>query len=442
LIDDSSKMSSLPAEPKLLGRRPEILMIAVAFLLRVAFMVAWHTYRFADSPGHFAFGFETGSIAGAIARGEGFSSPFGVPNTGPTAWLAPIYPYMVAAIFRLFGLFSTSSAVVILTINSCLAALTCWPIYRIGNQVFGRTVALIAGWTWAAAPFFFRWAITWVWDTSLSALLTAVAVWIVLDSTQLSWRRWAALGVFAGFSSLVNPSLLTLFPLLAIWAAWKLRRATAAAAGQLLLFLLLMVMVISPWLVRNRVVFGKWVFLRSNAGFEFCLGNFGGAPGVPWGGGHPTGNPGMMNQYRRMGEIPFVEMKQKLALHWVNAHRLDFARTTLQRVADFWDGGELRYERDPPWHPWMVLATSAPALLGLMFATLRRFRNLGPILIVMLVYPIPYYVTLTAPRFRHPIEPFMVILMGYFAVLMYEELQAALATRKAKTQVLTEELMS
>ena len=83
-----------------------VLMIISAFVLRMLVMFIWRTYRFPEAPNHFGFGFETGSIAGAIARGEGFSSPFGVPNTGPTAWIAPLYPYLVAGVFKIFGQFS------------------------------------------------------------------------------------------------------------------------------------------------------------------------------------------------------------------------------------------------------------------------------------------------------------------------------------------------
>ena len=142
------------------AERPEAMIVA-ALAMRIAFLLVWQTYRFPEAPNHFGFGFETGSIAGAIARGEGFSSPFGVPNTGPTAWLAPLYPYLLAGVFKVFGLFSTPSAIAILTINSLFAAFTCWPIFRIADRIFGRTVALISGWTWAVVPFFFRWAITW-----------------------------------------------------------------------------------------------------------------------------------------------------------------------------------------------------------------------------------------------------------------------------------------
>jgi len=51
---------------------------------------------------------ETGRIAAHIASGQGFSSPFHEP-TGPSAWIPPVYPYLLAAIFRIFGVFSRGS---------------------------------------------------------------------------------------------------------------------------------------------------------------------------------------------------------------------------------------------------------------------------------------------------------------------------------------------
>ncbi|MGB6897028.1 MAG: hypothetical protein WBE12_00435, partial [Candidatus Acidiferrum sp.] len=48
---------------------------------------------------------ETGNIAAALARGAGFSDVFRT-NTGQTAWLAPVYPLIVAATFKLFGVFT------------------------------------------------------------------------------------------------------------------------------------------------------------------------------------------------------------------------------------------------------------------------------------------------------------------------------------------------
>ena len=58
-----------------------------------------------------------GRIAASLASGHGFSSPFG-PQTGPTAWEPPLYPYLTAGVFLIFGIYSKASAFVLLTLNS------------------------------------------------------------------------------------------------------------------------------------------------------------------------------------------------------------------------------------------------------------------------------------------------------------------------------------
>jgi hypothetical protein len=51
---------------------------------------------------HAAFGAEMGWVARSIASGHGFSSPF-FPSTGPTALMPPLFPYLLACVFRVCG---------------------------------------------------------------------------------------------------------------------------------------------------------------------------------------------------------------------------------------------------------------------------------------------------------------------------------------------------
>jgi hypothetical protein len=53
--------------------------------------------------GSYLVGQETGSIAASIAAGQGFSSPFYAPS-GPTAWVSPVFPYILGAVFKLMAL--------------------------------------------------------------------------------------------------------------------------------------------------------------------------------------------------------------------------------------------------------------------------------------------------------------------------------------------------
>src|SRR5581483_11759740 len=89
--------------------RQVLWMALSAFLLRFALIFILRTYIVPPviappSPvgPDFNFGFETGSIAASIATGHGFASPFGT-QTGSTAWIGPVYPYLCAAIFKMLG---------------------------------------------------------------------------------------------------------------------------------------------------------------------------------------------------------------------------------------------------------------------------------------------------------------------------------------------------
>ena len=106
-------------------RTSPYLIAAVALLLRVGWIVIGHTYRFKTTDNNFGFGWEMGSIGASLASGHGFSNPFGAV-TGPTAWEPPLYPYVIAGVFQVFGIYSRASAFVLLALNSVFSALTCF----------------------------------------------------------------------------------------------------------------------------------------------------------------------------------------------------------------------------------------------------------------------------------------------------------------------------
>jgi hypothetical protein len=129
---------------------PWVIVIA-ALALRIALMGVGHTYRISAAKDHWRFGAEIGRIARSLAQGHGFSSPYWAP-TGPTAQQPPIYPYIVAAAFKLFGVYTPAAAFAILALNSLFSALTCVFILLIGRRAFGETVGALAAWAWVFWP--------------------------------------------------------------------------------------------------------------------------------------------------------------------------------------------------------------------------------------------------------------------------------------------------
>jgi len=86
--------------PETIGYRSlYILLLVCGFILRFGF-VLWKK-AYIRAPGSILpFGAEVCSIAEHIVLGKGFSSPF-YQDTGPTAWIAPVYPYLAAVVFRI-----------------------------------------------------------------------------------------------------------------------------------------------------------------------------------------------------------------------------------------------------------------------------------------------------------------------------------------------------
>ncbi len=426
-------MKSTPS-PRASGilRHPYLLMFFVALAVRLALILTTRSYifplMFLPAPfslgdPHFAFGNEIGSIAHSIATGHGFGSPFG-PITGPTAWIGPIYPYMCAAVFKIFGIFTPASAFVLLFLNSIFSAWTCVPLYKICELTMGRPAALWSGWTWALLPYFLVWPTTVIWETCLVALLLTYLVFMTLrlaDPANANGKSgWLIFGLLWGFALLTNPVLLTFFPVSFFWLAYRRWRVKLDFLRPIALALVICALVISPWLVRNRVVLGHFIFIRSNFGFEFHLGNYHFSNGFGWAGKHPSENKAERELYTRLGEVAYIAAKRNEAVAFVRQYPQEFLSLTGKRIRAFWSGEMLIYGREPML-PWVYPVLSTMTLLGLLAAFRNRLRGAGLFFGLILLYPLPFYIAFPQTRNRHPIEPEMLALSIYFLIAVFRE---------------------
>ncbi len=207
-------------------------IVLIALLLRLAVITIGHTYRVTPRRDHFQFGWEMGRIARSIATGQGFSSPTDLP-TGPSAWAPPVYPYILAGVFQLFGIYSNLSAWVILAFNSIFSALTCLTLYRIGEKIYGVAVARATAWTWALFPYAIYWPVRVVWEMSLSAFLLSLAFLLTLRMADRPPRprMWIEFGLLWGLLALTNTAVLSVLPFCLLYLFWRLPRRSGQIAG-------------------------------------------------------------------------------------------------------------------------------------------------------------------------------------------------------------------
>lgn len=387
-------------------------MVTVALILRIGWIIIGHTYRFKTTDENFGFGWEMGRIAAALASGRGFSDPFG-PPTGPTAWEPPLYPHLTAIVFSVFGIYSRLSAFVILSINSIFSALTCIPIFRIAQRMFSEKIAVGSAWAWVLLPNIMFWCTRSVWETSLSALLLAMIIWLALimeDRDGLT--PWFEFGLLWGVAALNSPSLLSFLPAAGLWAWYRRARAGKKSLGAVVLASAVFFACITPWLVRDYRTFGKFIFIRDNFGAELRLGNGNGADGTLMLYLDPLHDQYAMRQFESMGEISYIAMRKEQALEYIRADYPRFAVLCLKRFVCFWASPPKPTQ--PAWlepaKGFLFLTSSVLALWGLFRALRLQTTGAGLFFWLVLLYPAMYYVVYAIPRYRHPIEPELTIL--------------------------------
>src|SRR6266581_4103689 len=294
-------------------------MVAIGFVLRFGYILIAHTYQFKVYDNGFSFGWEMGRIGRAIATGRGFADPFD-GQTGLTAWEPPLYPYIIAGVFRLTGVYTHASALILLSINSFFSALTCIPIFLIARKCFAEKVAVWTAWLWALLPSVMYWCTRWVWETSLAALLLAVLFWLTLqleDARRV--KPWIAYGILWGIAALTNTSLLAFLPASGLWAWYRRRKSHLLARAGVALASLFFAATITPWLVRNYETFGKFIFIRSNFGAELRLGNGPSADGMWMQWLHPSQNIVELRRYQQLGELEYVATRKHEAVDFIRA---------------------------------------------------------------------------------------------------------------------------
>jgi 4-amino-4-deoxy-L-arabinose transferase-like glycosyltransferase len=415
--------------------------VLIALIARLVYLYAY----FHAQSGHgsyYQIGEELGSIAASIASGHGFSSPLYAPS-GPTAWSTPVFPYLLAGVFKIFGAHTLHASFATRLMNVLFSAATTYPILLIGRKLFGPTAGAVAGWIWAFLPMAITLPVAWAWDMSLAALLLTTAIWMTYElETHSDAKTCVLYGLLWGLAVLVNAAVLSVLPGCLLFALYRRRKLAGTWLRPASQVALAFALTISPWIIRNQMVFHGKVLFRSNFGLELWLGN---NPEVPdswtwW--LHPLTSAKEHDDFFRLGEISYMEERKAAAVQFIKTHPSDVARFQFHRFMETWTG-----YRDSFADIWstgipllraellMNYSLTMFAFLGSLFAYRRSHSLPLPLLNTIFFFPIVYYVCHTGPRYRHPIDPLLAILSAYAivscAALMREWAPSALARMRA-----------
>jgi hypothetical protein len=405
------------------GATSLLLIVVVALGARLGF--AWNQERKIPREviGTVSFENEAGNIAYSLVTGKGFSSPFR-RETGPTAWLTPVYPLLVAGVFRVLGIFTARSFFAVVLLNALFSSGACIPIFYSGKKIGGLGVASGAAWLWALFPNAVMMPFEWVWDTCLAALLGAVVLWATLelaDSPQ-RLRNWCGYGLLWGFILMTNPSLGSLLPFLLGWAAYRGKRTAMLSLAKPALAAAIAILCCVPWTARNYAVFHKFVPLRSNFPLELYIGNNNNYAT------HQFVWPPKITKeretllYFRIGETAFMEEEERKGMEFIRSHPGIAVELIGERFVAFWTGiaGPVQVFKTTDSlliRALIVCNTLAGmgALAGILVLAARRSLYAFPLAAYPVVFPWLYYVTHANLRYRHPIDPVNLLLAAVAA---------------------------
>jgi hypothetical protein len=211
----------------------------------------------------------------------------------------------------------------------------------------------------------------------------------------------------------------------------------ALAAGVSILFCL-------PWTIRNYGAFHRFIPVRSNLPFELWLGNNDIFDEHARGGRRSITRTEEARRYTQLGELAYMTEKWELATSFMKSHPRLEQQLVGRKFVAFWMGTEAPVKNFRETDSWLIrgiLLSSFLTAVGALFGVVaffvgkkkitqrRREHRAGaessengdeaeemarmpafPFAVFPLVFPCLYYLTHADLRYRHPIDPVVLLL--------------------------------
>ena len=359
--------------------------------------------------GNAHLGAEYYNIARAVAEGRGFSDPF-VVESGPTAWMPPLLVWLQSGLIYACGgdRFWVMVIVVILKsiVLACCATAVIVQSWRVKHGWLAFSVLTF----FLFAEFFACFSFThdgWIILAGITSTLFGL-VWLDrrLAAGPLSIATavgWGILGGLVAYSSPVAGFT---------WAVGTTVCLARSATMCWLVAALTSVLVITPWAIRNQLVLGKFVPMKSNVYFEFDQSQVLDSDGLlDWEtmSAHPYHAGPEQDAYVEMGEIDYLQTKQERFLNSVKSNPGMFAQKVKNRLigATIWPAGFSGFMNPLRWliYPWPAFAVIYLLIWGRPLSRLQRYT-----ILIYAAYLTPYVVCSYYPRYGFPLFAVKVLL--------------------------------
>ncbi len=376
-----------------------------------------HWNRFATQTNS---GFESIALADSLATRGTYSDPFKPLATGPSAHVAPAYPALVALLMKLFGAGAGADYALGIVTKAVVGIQLGMLPFLAEYMGLSWIAGALAGGAWLLTGFTLL-----RWENDFAALFVVMLAFPMYSSfrRRLSGREVAVVGVLWGMLLLLTP-----VPVLA-FGAWFLCLWLIFHYDWKTLFWLAAIpfLVISPWIIRNAVVFHELILVRDNFGLEIGVSNNPCAAfsyvlneqSGCFGATHPNVSYDEALRVRQLGEASYNHVRLHEGVDWIRNNPARFLSLIAQRFVAFWfpnaSGNPFQQPRlsRAQWITYLSTLFSIPGLV-LMWRNQRAAALLMMLWLVM--FPLVYYLTQFSDRYRRPIFWITLLCSSYLLV--------------------------
>lgn len=218
--------------------------------------------------------------------------------------------------------------------------------------------------------------------------------------------------------------MLVVVPFLLLLACWRLKRAGYRWRLPAVVASVTLAAAITPWMIRNALVFHRFIPMRDSMGLELRMGNNGYSTRWTSDQLHPLHDPDELAEYNRVGELAYMDHKAAEARAFIAGHPAWYAWMSLRRVVYLWTGywslnrEYLAMEPTDPFNIPFATALTLLAIFGLVAVWREKPLEVVRYGGVLFLFPVMYYFSHPEPYHMRPLDP-LILMLGCYAILTW-----------------------
>ena len=121
----------------------------------------------------------------------------------------------------------------------------------------------------------------------------------------------------------------------------------------------------------------------------------------------------------RLGEIEYDRTRTRDAKSWIRMNPAAFAWLSLARMRDFW----FPQRGDHPFESIVIWISTLLSIPGMVLMARQRAKVSLFVVIVLMIYPLMYYIVVSDLRYRVPVLWMSFLPAGYFLFVLKDRIK-------------------